>query len=45
MVPDSGFAAIGVFWLTRLGDVPAREALLDAGLRNPQERAIDGPAV
>jgi len=46
----SGLAAVvGVFWLTRLGDIPAwdfsRAGFFEPDLLNPQECAIDGPAV
>jgi hypothetical protein len=42
-------AAVGAFWLTRPGDIPARdfsrEGFLEPDLPNPQECAMDGPAV
>jgi hypothetical protein len=46
----SGLPAVaGVFWLTRLGDIPAwdfsREGFFEPDLLNPQECAMDGPAV
>jgi hypothetical protein len=46
----SALAAVAaVFWLSRLGAIPAwdlsREGFFEPDFLNPQERAIDGPAV
>jgi hypothetical protein len=50
-VPDCSGpdAATGTFWVTRRGDSPAwdfaRDCFLEPDLPNPQECAMDGPAV